>query len=125
MTGTSNLLSDDVSYLVKVLWRQKGLAGEIIQPLSVPLVVVQGKYRIDILPLSQLGRDRSSTFFSCSCDHVMDLSVSFGFGQGLVLKGFTGVLIGLNLSNAMQPVFDSSRLLASGQLNNVLRHTWT
>lgn len=76
-------------------------------------MVVQREYGLDILPFSQLRCQRSPTFFSCSREHVVDLSVSFGFGQRLVLEGFTGILVGLDLSDAMQPVLDSGRDLAS------------
>jgi hypothetical protein len=70
-------------------------------------MVVKWEYGIDILPLAQLGCDGSSAFLSGSCDHVVDLSVSLGIGQGLVLEGFPSVLVWLDLSNTVQPVFDS------------------
>lgn len=51
------LLANNIAYLIKVFRRQECLAGEAVQPLPVSLMVVQGKYGIDVLPFSQLGRN--------------------------------------------------------------------
>ena len=52
------------------------------------------------------GCDASTPFLTGACYHVVDLAMSFCVGQWLGSQSFSRIIVGLHLTNAMQPVLD-------------------
>jgi hypothetical protein len=100
------LFSELVTNLIQVLTGQEGLFAPVSHPSLVCLVIMQGKYRVDVLPFAMLWSNVRTTFLDWRSQHVVDSPQMLRVG----LWPWGSFAIGLSVSKPVKPVANTAQV---------------
>lgn len=97
------LLPKLVPNLIKIFFGEECLLTPISHPFPIRFIIMQGKDRLNVLPLPMLRCNVSTAFFLWKGDQLINNAETLCFRLGL---GHTGS-IGLLVTDTIKPVTDS------------------
>lgn len=95
-----------VANLVQVLFGQESLLAPVSHPSLVCLIVMQGKYGVNILPFPKLWSDIRAAFLNGCGQHIVDSSQALRIGLG----PWGRFAIGSGVSKPVKPVADTAQV---------------